>query len=522
MFSGPTLGWGVLRHGARFLPSPADETKSLILTDEQAEFVLRWYAVNEEGEYIHRRAAIEMAKGWGKSPLAGFIAIEELVGPVTFDHWDRGEPIGRPWRQPWVQIAAVSEDQTDNTYSAIYEMLVANDHRAAKELGIDDGRTRLYVPGGRLEPVTASAGSREGQRITFAVEDETHLWTRRNGGVKLAGTLRRNAAKMGGRTLETTNAPQLGEKSVAELSVMDMGVLLMARRLKKEPDPSWSDEQLLEALDEVYGEAIWIDRPRILAEVRDSATNWDDALRYYFNWRTAGSGRAVDPRRWDELAHPRDVPAKTLIGLGFDGSISRDATALVACTRDGYSWPIKIWERPADAPDDWRISRTDVADVIADTFDRYKVGLMLADPPKWATEIETWAKKYGEDTVLAFDTFYARRMAPAVDRWRTAIREGTHTHSGDETLARHVKAARLKKVRIADSEDDGRSRYVLDKGDGRDWIDGGVADVLAYEAAMTMPEVVTMPVPDFFMPGESTDPTQRSNRDVWGVDFEEL
>ncbi|TMB82848.1 MAG: hypothetical protein E6J39_07935 [Chloroflexi bacterium] len=50
----------------------------------------------------------------------------------------------------------------------------------------------------------------------------------------------------------------------------------------------------------------------------------------------------------------------------------------------------------------------------------------------------------------------------------------------------HVKAARLRKVRLADAEDDGRTLYVLIKGEDRRQIDGAVADVLAFEAAMTM------------------------------------
>ena len=36
-------------------------------------------------------------------------------------------------------------------------------------------------------------------------------------------------------------------------------------------------------------------------------------------------------------------------------------------------------------------------------------------------------------SVLAFETFSPRRMAPAVERWLTAINEGTHTHDGDDT-----------------------------------------------------------------------------------------
>ena len=284
-------------------------------TDEQAAFILAWYELDDEGEVLYRRAVLEMAKGWGKSPLAAAIALAEFAGPTVFagTYHPNGDPEGIRPRKPWIQIAAVSEDQAENTYGAIYELLTDNDQQAAKALGIDDGRTRLYVrgdPGSKLVSVTASAGSREGQRVRFAVLDETHLWTKSNGGHKLARTIRRNAAKMGGRTLETTNAPVLGEKSVAEASDPyrpDPGVLHYARRPEKEPDPSWSDERLLETLQEVYGDAKWVGLPRLVDEMRDPATPWDDVLRFYFNIRSAGHGRAVDPRAWDALAAPRDA-----------------------------------------------------------------------------------------------------------------------------------------------------------------------------------------------------------------------
>jgi hypothetical protein len=500
VYEGASLGWDAAEWMADYLPSPADPTQPFLLTEEQLDIILRWYAVDEEGGYLHRRGALEMAKGWGKSPLLAAIALAELVGPVVFDSWNGKQPIGKAWVNPVVEIAAVSEDQTDNTYSALFEMLGANDHKAAKALKIDDGRTRLYLTGrpGVLRPVTASSGSREGARLTFAVLDETHLWTRRNGGVKLAGTLRRNAAKMGGRTFETTNAPLLGEKSVAEQSSADPGILHITRRPAVEPVPTWTDERLIKTLDFVYGDASWVSRERLVKEMRDPATPWDDALRFYFNMRTAGAGRAVDPRRWNELVKPQVIEAGTYIGLGFDGSVSRDSTVLRGCTADGYSFLVKAWVRPQGAdldkwlnehPDerDWKVDRADVRQTIRETFARYDVGLMLCDPPKWWTEIDDWAEEFGKETVIGLDTNSARRMAPAVDRWLTAIREGTHTNDGDELTADHISAAYLKKVRLEDADDDGRTKYVLIRGDDNRQIDGAVADVLAFEAAMTMP-----------------------------------
>jgi len=506
----PTLGWQVLDWMSTHLPSPSNEKDPFVLTDEQAKLLLLWYGLDPRtGSFIYRRAIIERAKGWGKSPLVAANDLAEFCGPVCFDGWDAdGEPVGVPWGTgdrpaPWVQIAAISEDQTDNTYGALYDLLTANDHRAAKELGVDDGRTRLYLKNkpGRLEPVTASAGSREGQRVTHGTLDETHLWKPRNHGVKLAATIRRNVAKMGGRTVETTNAPTIGEKSVAERSGGDAdrghkGILWYSKRPLVEPDPDWSDDQMIEALDEAYGDAYWIDRRRLLKEIRDPATAWDDALRFYFNIRTVGAGRAVDPRRWDELAAPRDIPEGTPIGLGFDGSISHDATVLRGCTLDGYSFDLGIWQPPPGAVD-WQVPRSEVHQAVHEAFARYRVGRMLCDPPKWWTEIEQWSEKYnrpGKERVLGLDTNSKSKFAPAVDRWLTAIREGVHTHDGDSLTGDHVKSAHLEKVRDAADDTDGRTLYVLVKGEEKRRIDAAVADVLAYHAAMTMtPPPTTKP-----------------------------
>lgn len=483
------------------LPNPSNDKQPLVLTDEQALLLVAWYTLDDRGRFVYRRAICERVKGWGKSPLAAALAIEELTGPVCFDGWDAaGEPVGVPWGTggrppPLVQIAAVSEDQTDNTYGAIYHFLTARGGAVAEGLNIDLGRTRLFVPArsGELHPVTASAGSREGQRVTFAVLDETHLWTRRNGGIKLADTIRRNAAKMGGRTFETTNAPLLGIKSVAEKSGVDVergfsGILYDARRPVHQPEPDWTDDQLHEALAYVYGDAYWVDLDRIIREIRDPSTEWDDALRYYFNIRTAGTGRAVDPRRWDALAAEHEVPARTEIGLGFDGSISQDETWLVGCTRDGYAFRIGRWARPAGALD-WTVPRSEVHDRIAWAFNHYRVGRFLFDPPKWWTEGEAWQATWGEQIVQPLDTNQPRRQAPAVDRLLTAIRTGSLSHDGDPDLADHVKAAHLRKVHLTSPDDDGRTRYVIVKGDDGRKIDGAMALLLAHEAAMTMPEL---------------------------------
>jgi phage terminase large subunit-like protein len=473
-----TRGWDVLAWSHRFLPSPSDPSQPLVLSDEQAGFVLAWYEL-DDGRYLYRRAALEAPKGWGKSPLGAVLALAEFAGPTA-------APV------PWVQIAACSEDQaTSNVYSLVWSLLSENDGEAARELGIDLGRGRLYLkdnPGAKLEAVSSSWGAREGQRLTFGLLDESHNFLKANGGHRLARVLRRNAAKMDGRTLELANAPELGESSIAEETEEHFaegrpGILFEARRPSSEPSPEMEDEQLRELLAEVYAGAPWVDLERLLREVRDPGAPWSETARFFFNVASAGTLAAVEPALWATRTSSRELKEGERLALGFDGSHSRDGTALVACTADGFLVPIEIIERP-EKVNEWRVDRGRIHRALEHAFAAYDVVFLYGDPWGWRDELDQWADKWPE-CVVDFPTNSIRRMAPAIDRFRTALDEGRLTHRGDPDLTRHALNARLRKV---GRDEDGRGRYTLEKaGPGR-LIDALVASVLAYEAATQIEE----------------------------------
>lgn len=490
----PSLGWQVLdwAQDSFRVPDGPFAGDPLTLTDEQATILVRFYQLEDGGQFVFRRAAVRRSKGWGKSPLLGIIALAELCGPARFGGWDAaGEPVGITPRTPWVQVAAVSEDQTDNTYAALYTMAAESELAGTV---LDVGKTSVFLRGesGRLEPVTSAAGTREGQRLTFGVLDETHLWTPTNGGIKLAATIRRNAGKMNGRTFESTNAHSPGEGSVAErtyeASRKGAPGLMYDVVDAPEVDDLTNRPAVLEALAVAYGDAKWVDLERIADEIADPSTSESDARRFYFNQLVSDGGAPVDIPLWQKLAAPTKTPKpKERIGLGFDGSISDDATALYGCTREGHIFEVAVWERPRNAPADWRVPRLAVHDAVKQAFARYRVGRMLCDPPKWWTEIEEWVAKYGEERVVALDTNQARRFAPACDRFAVAVRERAVSHDGGEGLTAHLAACAKKKVRLADDDLDGRTPFVIVKADTRK-IDRAVAAVLALEAAMTMPQ----------------------------------
>jgi hypothetical protein len=110
----------------------------------------------------------------------------------------------------------------------------------------------------------------------------------------------------------------------------------------------------------------------------------------------------------------------------------------------------------------------------------YKVARVYADPPYWATEIDSWAEQYGDKVVIRWATFRdrpdARRGRAAADR-RDEAGLG-FTHDGCE-LDRAARRERPQGVPL-------NGRYVLSKpGDGRK-IDMAVVSVLTHEAAGDM------------------------------------
>jgi hypothetical protein len=170
------------------------------------------------GRFTHFRGTqLTRPQKWGKGPFAASWVCGEAhpESPVLFDGWDAdGQPVGRPWATPHIQITAVSEDQTDNVFRALLPMI----RLGALAADIPDtGLTRINLPsGGIIEPVTAAALSRLGQRVTAVVQDQTESWFRTNGGHKLADNQRRGLAGMGGRFLSTPNAWDPAEDSVAQ------------------------------------------------------------------------------------------------------------------------------------------------------------------------------------------------------------------------------------------------------------------------------------------------------------------
>lgn len=471
----PTLGYAVLEWIEEMLVVPDGDHlgERFSPTREQAEFTIRLFRV-QPGQYYPRlanRGGLFMGpKGMGKSPFAAALGWAFAKGPVVPDGWDaNGEPVGRPVATPWIQFAALAHDQTINTWSSVLAMAdPGNGARLCDHFpDIDLGLTRVMCAGGgRLETVTSEAGTREGQRVTAAIEDESGLWRPSNGGSRLSRTLHRNVAKMGGLWVQTTNAYVPGESSVAELThdaagkTGDVVVLHMqGPKVEKLADR----RKLKTALRTVYGDsARFADLDRIVAECNDPANDEAESRRFYLNELYVGADQWIDPEVVDSAGVrgvERAVEPGETIALGFDGSDGTvgpnraDSTVLYGCRlSDGHLFVVGMWEHPAGETA-WEVPRAEVRAAVAEAFDTYRIPAMLCDPPWWRTEIDEWSEAYGRDIVMRFETSRDQPMAAALERLHTGLRSGDFSLDGDARARSHfVNARRLvKRAKIGDS-----------------------------------------------------------------------
>lgn len=411
-----TLGWGVADFIEGYLLQPDGDNAGdpFRLTDEQLRFVLWFYAVDDRGRFIYRRSVLRRAKGWGKSPFLGAVCLAELLGPVRFDYFDdeTGEAIGQRHPMPWVVIAGVSETQTENTLSSIRAM--SEDSALVDDFGLDVGMTRILVPGGgKLHAITASSSTQEGARPSFAVMDETHHWSRSNGGWALAKVIRRNLAKSrdgSARAIETTNAHEPGADSVAEGSyrawrsevegrTRSAGLLYDCREAPLDVD--LADEASLRAgLRAAYGDATWLDEDRLVGEVYDPDTPVEEARRFYLNQIVAAADSWISPAELalNDRPHGTALAPGEEVCLGFDGSLTDDSTVLVAVrVSDGAPFVIGAWEKPEGPKGDgWEVDKGAVRGVVDFAHSTYKVAAFFSDVAYWETDVDAWRDEYGE------------------------------------------------------------------------------------------------------------------------------
>lgn len=509
-----SLGWLAVWFAETFIVHGRGDVTGMPVKygDEYAGFFVDCYALDADGRRLYDSAFLSRPKGTDKSGIAAVLVLFETFGPCRFAGWAKGgetftflgktyvyaagEPMGKPVTNPMVRIMATEEGQAGNVYDSVYHNLSDEDaplHSLVKLYGVDVGLTRILIPksagGGEIRPSTAGSSSKDGGLETFAVFDETHLYTT-DGLRTMYKTVARNLRKRRKTAetwyIETTTMYAPGEESIAE-QTYELADLIQegkARRPRLFFDHRWGDpgsvmkrddedqaayeKRLADAFRDAYGDAMeWNDLEGLLDGLFDTRQTESETRRYFFNALVAATNAWVQLHEWSKAALKERRKAALAAGLkwtwrppapgdtitlGFDGSRTDDATVLIACrVSDCYVWPILIEEAPdTKEAKDWEVDGEKVDAKVAWAFKTYNVVGFFADPPYWQDEIDRWERDFGDSLKVHATNgkstrFYTNRdaqMIEAVERAHTAIVGGNVIHGNHLALNRHVLNAR--------------------------------------------------------------------------------
>lgn len=285
----------------------------------------------------------------------------------------------------------------------------------------------------------------------------------------------------------------------------------------------------------------WVDVRGQLADTLDPSSDVADSVRYYLNSLTSASDAWLteqqvtghiefesayhdvpvganlnDVQAWHEFIDPSDA-----ITLGFDGSLSDDATALVGCrVRDGLLFLIRLESKPErfEESQGWRVDVDAFDRAAREVMDEFNVVGFFADVAYWKDVIIGWENDYrdqlvarprkGGDPIRFWTNNWKRDMMQYLVDMHTAFSKpwepcdderdpntSVVALAADPRLVAHFRNARRKDFRTGG--------YLIYKQtpNSPDKIDACMAGVLAYAARMRYIESGLARVEDdYFIP----------------------
>ena len=335
---------------------------------------------------------------------------------------------------------------------------------------------------GRIRVLAADVDTVDGVTPTLALVDELH----RHKSAGLYGVFRDGLGPRDGRMITISTA---GDHEGSPLGVMrQTAKQLPVRRRRGRHTYARSEDRsfvlhewALEEADDVTDmRTVKLANPGSWHTVKSLGQRHATPSMLDWQWRRFACGIWagaeswwVDGEMWQQAGRELALEPGDRVTLGFDGARLGDATALVACRlSDGLLVLLGVWEPPLAVPD-WETPAGEVDAAVADAFERFTVARMYADPPLWQSEIDSWARDYGEP-VMRYQT-NRTRMMNATERFRTDLAAGRLVHATHPVLTKHVLNAQVREAR-------GGYWLSKDRRDSPNKIDAAVAAVLAWEA----------------------------------------
>lgn len=173
------------------------------------------------------------------------------------------------------------------------------------------------------------------------------------------------------------------------------------------------------------------------------------------------------------------------VAVGFDGSRTRDATAVVAVHMlSGVGYLLGYWERPLGLSkrDRWEVPRGEVASVIDAAFSRFQVVRLKADPSYWQDELAGWKQVHGADVVDRMPVWQSSLVDQCTEAAQTALAAGgLRLSSGRES---EVLVAQVQRASVVRRQVGSRTLRSLAKPDEGGRIDSAAALTYAWQARL--------------------------------------
>ena len=422
-----------------------------------------------DGKLAHRQALIGLPRKNTKTTDGACLALEGLV---------LGVPGGE------VYSVAGDREQARICFGMAKRMVELDPDLSDL---IKPYRDALEVPatGSVYRVRSAEAGLSEGLSPTRVIFDEVHVQpTRELWDVMALGSGAREEPLMVGITTAGVRTDRYGNDSLAyqlyqygrrvATGEVDDPTFFFAWWEPADPNADHTDPKVWREANPGYGDLVSV------ADFESAVKRTPEA-----EWRTKRLNQWVSSAQvwlpggaWDKCESDRKIEDGARVVLGFDGSRSGDATALVACTIEAtpHLEAVGVWEKPIGERHDWRVPIGEVMDTIRETCRRLKVVEIVADSSLWQRELEELQDE--RLPVVEFPQSPAR-MIPATQRFYEVVVERHLTHSGDPRFARHVANATVK-------QKPGGVMIYKDSHSSPRKIDLAVAGVMAVERAAVL------------------------------------
>jgi phage terminase large subunit-like protein len=401
----------------------------------QKQLIIDTYELNPDtGKRRYREALWGEARKNGKSVIAAALGLYHLL---------LDEPYGAE-----VYSVAGAKDQARLVFDMARSM-VRLDPELSELLELRQYTIENVAAGGVWKYLSADADLQEGLNPSFVVFDELHVQPND----QLYNTMRLG---MGAReqplllsiTTAGVRTDRTGRDSIC-YRMYQHGKRMEAGEVEdptfffrwfepKNPDCTIDDELAWQEANPNFGVSLNAEEFRSAIVKTPEPEFRTKRLNQWVSSMTAW----LPHGRLEALYLEQTVEPNTPIVVGFDGSISRDSTALIGCTLDPvpHLFSLGVWERPQNADPEWTVPSGEVLNRIVDVARTYQVREFTYDPSYWRERIEELEPQLNSLGVVCVEyPNTIQRMAPAAAAFYARVMEGNLSHDNDPTLLRHFR-----------------------------------------------------------------------------------